>query len=310
MRKAAAILSLMLVLGHGLSLSAQDYRASWIASPATDSTSHEWFRQTYLANGRPHNAFLRVATTGFVKIYVNEYNVGTAPFYPAREPHDDSAIALTFDITPYMRPDTNVVAIIYSPSYAHLNSRQVAVTMWGHDAKGQPFCENSDASWLCKKANSAISSDGGEIIDGRKHDTSWRAAAFDLALWRSVEAVSDTAPRGADASIGLPMIEKVIRRRAPYYFDLTTEGVEYEFGTGFRGWVRLTLREAVHGEHIDYGKVHYICNGLLDEQAYPEFYIDTHRRVRITGDKHFKREQITDIEGIETATIKHSENDR
>lgn len=309
MRKAAAILSLMLVLGHGLSLSAQDYRASWIASPATDSTSHEWFRQTYLAEGRPHDAYLRVATTGFVKIYVNEYNVGTAPFYPAREPHDDSAIVLSFDISPYMRPDTNVVAIMYSPSYAHLNSRQVAVTMWGHDGKGQPFCENSDGNWLCKKANSAISSDGGEIIDGRKHDTSWRAAAFDLARWRSVEAVSEPELHGAGGSMWLPPAEKEIRRRPPHHFDLTPEGVEYEFGTGFRGWVRLTLREAVRGERIDYGKVHYICSGALDEQAYPHFYIDSHRRVRVTGDDHFKREQITDIEAVETATINYSTND-
>lgn len=282
---------------------AQQFNTHWIAAPWADSTSHVWFRHTYLAQGRPQQARITVVSTGYYKLYVNEHNVGTAAFYPSRKAYSDNAVAMDFDVTRYMRSDTNVVAILYAPTYAHANDRQLSVVFHGRTADERPFAHFSNEDWLCKPANSAINSMGGETTDGRRHTTSWKAPAFDPALWlpaRPTHAVAaDTIALCTPAS-PLPTIAK---RRGSLYFDTQPDGVEYEFGEAFRGRVRLTLREAQHGETIRLGNTIYICNGNLDEQASPIFSTDTYRRVRITGDKWFRREQITDIEAIEISPI-------
>lgn len=284
-----------------LVLMAQEFGIHWIAAPQPDSTSHLWFRHTCIMEGRPRQASITVATTGYFKLYINQHNVGTALFYPSRQPYSNNVVTTSFDITRYMRNDTNVVALVYSPTFAHLNHRQLSVTLHGLTAMGQPFCTVSDGSWLCKPANSCINAWGGETIDGRSHTPSWKDTAFDLALWQPARPVT-TGPTGYAATPSSPAdpLPVIVRRRSYDYFDPLLEAAEYEFGTAFRGRIRLTLREARRGQAIQVGRMRYICSGNLDEQAAPVFSIDTYRRVLVQGDRRFRREQITDIEAIET----------
>ncbi|MBM6992510.1 MAG: alpha-L-rhamnosidase N-terminal domain-containing protein [Prevotella sp.] len=282
---------------------AQTFDTPWISAPVSDSTSHLWFRQTYLPQGRAEDACITVVTTGYFKLYVNEYNVGTALYYPVREVGSDRPIATTFDVTPFLRPDTNVVAILFSPSYPHVDNRQVALSFYGHEQNGKPFSYKSDGEWLCRQANSRLKTDGGEWIDGRLHTTLWKAPSFDTALWVNVEEHKERGWGLLPVNPCDYLIRGIMKRRNYRYFDTTANGVEYEFGQGFIGWVRLTLRNARRGERIRFDNTDYVCNGELDEQACPKFVISPHRRVTITGDSYFSREQITDIEAVETADL-------
>lgn len=297
------ILLVCYILSWTLGSFAQEFNTHWISAPQPDSTSHVWFRQAYLQSGTPKEGQITITSTGYYKLYVNEYNVGTAAFYPPREPNSNNAVTLSFDVSPYLRNDTNVIAVIYSPSYAHLNPRQISLVYSGKDSLGQPFAYHSDADWLCRCANSSINNRGGECIDGRYHNTDWNTTNFEQALWlnaqeqKPLQAAPNTVCHDFYPSL------KITQRRGYKYFDLVKDGVEYEFGEGFHGWVRLTLRNARKGQTIRFGNTEYICNGSLDEQACPVFSISDYRKVHISGDSSFQRDQIFDIEAISITPV-------
>ena len=284
-------------------LSAQTFVGHWIGMPQPDSLSHVWFRQTYVEQGLPRLAQVTVASPGFYKLYVNECNVGMAPFYPPRPQGGDSLLAMTFDVSAYLRADTNVIALCYAPVYPHVDSCQVSVAFYGHDAAGVAFCRVSDADWLCRRANSRWTPDGGEWIDGRRHDASWKAPAFDAALWVGAdERKMDDGRVVAHVSPASAVLRHT--HTAGYrYFDRDSSGVAYEFGPGFHGMLRLTLREARRGEHVRYDGLEYICNGSLDEQMVPVFRLADYRRVYVTGDRRFRVGQITAVEALQTAYV-------
>ncbi len=288
-----------------LSALAQEFDTHWIAAPTPDSTAHMWFRQTYLPGNRAEEAHISVTTTGYFKLYVNECIVGTALFYPYRDGQTDEPMTATFDVTPFLRANTNVVALIYSPAFPQANRRQIAVSFYGREANGQPFCHYSDRNWLCRQANSRMKTGGGEYIDGRAHTTSWRATEYDPALWVGVEESTGHPTSVSPASSPCLWAPDVVHRRSYNYFDNTDSGTEYEFKKGFVGMVRLTIRNATRGERISLDNTDYICNGELDEQACPQFAIENHRRVTVSGDGRFRRDQITDIEAIETGLSTH-----
>lgn len=297
------IILICCIITWAFSSFAQEFNTHWISYPEPDSTSHIWFRQCYLQQGRPNEGHITIASTGYYKLYVNEYNVGTAVFYPFRASYSDDVVVMNFDVTPYLRNDTNVVAVIYSPTYPHINSKQVSIIYHGRGNDGQPFSYASDANWLCRKANSAFNSNGGETIDGRYHNTQWRSTQFDQALWLGAREQHTQQASPVTLCHDICPVLRINERRGYKYFDQVSDGVEYEFGEGMHGWVRLTLRDARKGQTIRFGNTRYICSGLLDEQACPVFSISDYRRVRVSGDSSFQRDQIFDIEAIEIAPV-------
>ena len=293
---------------------AQGFDTHWIRMPQPDSTSHVWFRQTYLPAGRARDASITVVTTGFFKLYVNECNVGRVLYYPARATGDDAPVAMTFNVTPYLRSDTDVVAIAYSPAWPHLNSRQISVAFHGRAADGTPFCHWSDGNWLCRKANSCLTTDGRERVDGRRHNAAWRTAWFDPALWVSAETQADRPDEQPESNLPADrhrptdgVAPHIVRRRGCSYIETVGKGVELEFGQGFHGRLRLTLRNALPGERICMDGLEYICSGEMDEQACPVFLTHNYRRPRLTGDSRFRRDQVTEAEALETSCASDSQ---
>ncbi len=281
---------------------AQEFGTHWISFPQPDSTSHVWFRQSYLCHQRPRRATVTVATTGYVKLYVNEFVVGTAAFYPLRADSDRSPKAVTFDVTRYLRNDTNTVAVLYSPALPQADTRQVAVAFYGRMADGSLFSHHSDANWLCRRANSRLNAYGSETIDGRQHNTTWKATAFDTALWLTARQQPGRPEEPTTMLRQFYQATRTTHSRSYRYFDVTADTVRYEFGEGWIGGICVTLREARRGEYINIGGMEYICNGDMDEQAYPRFPRQRFRGVLIWGDRFFRRTQITDIMTLETST--------
>lgn len=207
-------------------VNARQFNTHWVAAPDTDSLAHVWFRTTLLSSARHREANLTIATTGLVKVYVNEAKVGTALFYPSRPQGDTTAIALTLDVTPYLRPDSNVVAVLYSPGFPHATRRQVSAVFYGIDSKGQRFAYFSDNSWICRHAASGLTADGHEWVDGRWADTPWTASDFDVALWRhAVETTDDenvTAPlRNSKPHPARPTLPASLPRKSSEAGDIT-----------------------------------------------------------------------------------------
>lgn len=290
---------LFLLISGILTIPAQEFDTHWISIHQPDSLSHVWFRRTYLFNGRPQKASITFATTGLVKIYINECNIGTASFYPLREENNNDPVAITLDVSPYLRSDSNVIAAVYSPAFPEINHRQLSVSFYGTDETGTAFCNTSDNSWLCRRANSSLTLNGGEIIDGRAHNTSWKAVWFDTALWTHADSFNDTKNlhlKTFENGFTAPKIKKI---HTFEWFNTDNMGIFQEFYPAFRGFLRLTLREARRGERINFGNIQYICSGEMDEQVFPLFNISSYSTIHITGDKNFKPKQLTTLEAIE-----------
>ncbi len=271
---------------------ASDFNRAWIYAPHADSLSRVFFRKTFLWQGMPSQAKLTIATTGYCKVYVNECKIGTAPYFPLRHDNDTDAVEQTFDVTPYLREDSNVVAVLYSPLTYHVTrtQKQIAINLYGIDHKQRSFSVHTDASWLCMESYSRLMPDGTEIIDGSRRDQQWKAATiYDNALWTQAAEAKDSSTSTYAKETFLPRIIHV----DTWYKD-SIHGNTILPSHGFYGFFRATLREARKGERIKLGDLLYICDGRLDEQAYPEFGASYERGLTISG----KASRITALEMI------------
>ncbi len=271
---------------------ASDFNTPWIFARQADSLSRVCFRKTFLSQGLPRQAKLTVATTGYCKVYVNECKIGTAPYLPLRHENDTDAVELSFDVTPYMRGDSNVVAVLYSPlPHQTTNTqKQIAVNLYGTDCQQRDFCVRTDASWLCRESYSWMSPNGTETIDARKRDTQWKAATiYDNALWAQAEEAHDSTTSIFAGETPLPKVKHV----DTWYGDSIHDNVILP-SEGFYGFFRATLRGARKGEKIRLGNLLYICNGKLDEQAFPEFGAGYMRGINVLG----KASRVTTLEMI------------
>lgn len=279
----------------------QEWEHCWVTCPLADSLSHVWFRQTYVTGAEenmPVSAHISFTSSGLVRVYVNECNVGTAQWYVPSEP-------VSIDITPYLNEDTNVVAVLYAPRALRLESRQLSLSYYGFTECGRSFCYTADSTWLCRVSPaSGWLPDGGEWTDGREAENPWRASQFDPALWINAEETDGGSPSPdvcdkANDETGTASCSVILSHvQGKSYFDPERRAVNYAFGNGIYGQVRLTLRDAHCGEVIRYGRNIYICNGEMDEQAAPLFSLDSFCRVYVSGDRFFQRSQIWDIEAL------------
>lgn len=264
-----------------------EFAARWIRSARGDEASAQWFHRTYLFDEQPDLGRLHVNSNGPADVFVNGYNVSLAVWTTG--PHD-------YDIGRYLRPDSNTIAVCMQPCDT---LRHLALAFWGTLANGQPFAHQADETWLARPAPGHTDGRGGETIDGRRRGEPWKAHTIDLALWTPARAAApmpptDEARHGTAA--GSPMIAF---RRTYDHFDRQGDTITYDFGQGFTGWVRLTLRDTHPGERINIGTLEYRCAGETDEQACRKFTLAPQRRVSVWGDSLFRPEQVWQVEAVE-----------
>ena len=289
--------------------SAADFGCHWMSHPAPDDTSHVWFRRTFVAAEPIATAFVHVATTGRFVLYVNGRNVSTALFVPNRTAKDTTAVALAFDIRRFLRPDTNTVALLYCPSVR--TRRQLSVCFYGTTVDSARFAFYGDDTWLCRKADTWLRSDGGETMNRGVYAYRWTDTEQPLALWLAAEEYVPTVPiplkdNGLSAedicgyspirinpfTDDAPHIRSVT---APLFVEQTDRRLVAHLVPGFRGIVRVTLRGCQCGERIRIGSLLYTCSSEMDEQAFARFSLTTQNTIVISGDHDFRTEQVVEI---------------
>ena len=302
----AVLLSVVATVACPPSAEAQEFGQHWIASPDSDGYSQTWFRQTYTTAALPQWAQVTVCTTGYAALYVNERNVTGDVMQPYRKEKSNNPVAITYDVTRFLRPDSNTIAVWYAPAEPKAVGRQIAVNFAGRQADGTPFAYASDGNWLCRPATMRLLDDGGELKDGLAYPLQWTSADYAPALWTSAEEVEEEKAEPLTEFASFYPTTKVRKIREPNSFDVEGDSIVYDFGQAFRGWVRVTLREAVPGELLQIGGLYYVCNGTMDEQASRRFTLGDARRVVVCGDEHFRPSQIIRIEAIEIGPDFHS----
>lgn len=179
-------------------LMGQTFGWSWIKGSEQKVGGHQWFRQTYTNLGTVHDATLRVATTGYVKVYVNGRQVSTDPITPYRPTNSGEAVALTYHVAPFLRPDSVHIAIWYAPVPQVNDSCQLAVSFFGEDVDGERFGFQTDDTWLCRPAASWYYDDAGVVgegSDGCAMQPEWTFGDTDWALWQPTQVVNEPGCR-------------------------------------------------------------------------------------------------------------------
>ena len=176
----------------------QTFGWSWIKASGQKGEGQQWFRRTYTHLGSVYDATLRVATTGYVKVYVNGRQVTTDPITPFRPTNSNEAVALTYHVASFLRPDSVHIAVWYAPVPQAGDSCQLAVNFFGEDVDGQRFGFQSDDTWLCRPAPAWYEADGDAVVegyDGRAMQPEWTFGDTDWALWQPAEVVNDAKCR-------------------------------------------------------------------------------------------------------------------
>lgn len=300
-RELLTILFILTPLG----LLAQGFGTHWIGTEATcgDDSSQVWYRHTFVWKQKPLTARLTVATDGVAQVYLNGCLVSTD--MPAVS-HSKSAIISTLypNVRRFLRADSNTVAVLYTPLPGHSKGHPLSVSLSGMGADGHRFSKTTGSDWLWRYSGSTVRADGSQFQDGRNNPGLYTEQSTDWACWQPVTLLpyDDTLSIRHNAFVyDATQVSQVLQ---PRYFDMEGDTVSYEFGTGFYGYLRVTLRGASNGETIHINDFTYICNGNMDEQAISPLPVYG-REVTIRGDSDFHPEQITRVEVVNIADRKH-----
>lgn len=308
---------------------AGDFGCRWMSHPAPDDTSHVWFRHTFVLEepDMPRTAYIHVATTGRFVLYVNGRNVSTALFTPDRTPNDTTVMAISYDVRRFLRPDSNTIALLYCPSTR--TRRQVSVSFYGIAADSSHFATNDTDGWLCRHADTWQTHDGGEAMNRNTYPYRWTDTDQPLALWQAVEQISTsqhlnlstshhhntTPPQhlntlpllSAEDICGYspvrinPLVDNAAHMRriyTPLFTEQSVDTLIVHLVPNERHLIRVTLRGCRRGERISIGNLHYVCTGEIDEQAFARFTPTSSNTIIITGDSHFRSEQVQEVESI------------
>ena len=292
---------------------AGDFGCRWMSHPAPDDTSHVWFRRTLVTEEQdmPRTAYIHVATTGRFVLYVNGRNVSTALFTPDRTPNDTTVMAISYDVLRFLRPDSNTIALLYCPSTR--TRRQVSVSFYGIAADSSHFATNDTDGWLCRHADTWQTHDGGEAMNRNTYPYRWTDTDQPLALWQAVEQISTSqhlntsTPISAEDICGYspvrinPLVDNAAHMRriyTPLFTEQSADTLIVHLVPNERHLIRVTLRGCQRGERISIGNLHYVCTGEIDEQAFARFTPTSSNTIIITGDSHFRSEQVQEVESI------------
>ena len=209
---------------------ANPYQMQWMAYPHPDDTAQVWFRNSYEIAERPVTARITIASTGYFELYVNERNVTGDVLTPLRERCSANAIAVTYDVTRFMRAGTNTVAVWYSPSFPHPESRQIALSFYGRAGDGSPQVFDNDNSWLCRKAVNTLSAEGHELLGMAETEPRWNAEDIDIARWLPARIVEDKEYVPVEHRSRIYEATRISRIRQQKYFDIEGDSVVYDFG--------------------------------------------------------------------------------
>lgn len=289
---------IVIFIGWALSSFSQEFNTHWICHPLANASSQVFFRHTYITSQQPQKAQLSFISNGLVKVYFNERNISQDITF--HNP-DSTILALyTYDVTKFLRPDSNTIAVWYAPANNYAVSKQLSLEYYGKDHTGKDFYHYTDGKWLCQELKGCYKHGDKEIFDGQTYHSNWKATDCNVHDWaqplgphckpQPFPITCDTYPNNNY------QLHEILYPIATY---TDSTGIYYDFGRPFKGTVRLTLRETKKGTAIHIDSFTYICNGEMDEQVFRHFTTSHQRIIHINHDKYFNSSQVVNVEALE-----------
>lgn len=277
----------------------QELGTHWICYPTPNDSSEVLFCHTYTTPFWPQRAFVSFASTGRVRVYVNERNITRDICFC--NPDTTTIAVKTYDITRFLRPDGNTIAVWYAPVQGQPISKQLSLEYYGTDSRGRDFYRKADGSWKCTQLEGCFTKNNKEeYFDASQYDNNWKAADHSRRGWlHPLGAYADAKSLSLSCDMSPKASNRLRNILLPSGTFPTTEGMSCVFGYPFNGTIRVTLRNTKKGGILKIGNLNYTCSGELDEQAFMRFLTSNDREFPIIESNQLKHVQIVNIEGLE-----------
>jgi len=242
-----------------MGLRSADWRARWIGE-ARPSGAREgaplpfpWLRKTVTLAGKPSQATAYVNALGYFELYINGKKVSDDVLSPAVGDYSKRNLYVTYDVTDYLVPGKNVVALWLGrgwyvrghPGVIHdgpLVRAQVDITApGGHSAQ-----VITDDSWKLRESpltplgrGTAFGDYGGERYDSRLEATDWNSLELDDSTWKTA-AVFDPPPAITAAQMVEPnrIMETIPAVKVEAF---PAGGYLIDMGRDFTGWLAFRI---------------------------------------------------------------------
>lgn len=291
------IILLFLLLAWQPNSYGQEFGCHWVSDPLPDDSSEVIFKHSYICKQRPQHAYITLASTGNVKVYINERHVSRDILLIGKE--NETLSFYTFEITRYLKSTRNTIAVWYAPSKASSLGKQLSLEYYGTDADGKSFYHKADGKWICKKLPRNSVFEEREHFDRSHLPQDWRTYSFSPSkTWQhptGKPVTSKTSVEKVQLANKSYLINKILHPVSTYTDSL---GYHIDFGRPFYGTIRLTIRNAPKGCNIDISGLNYTCTGEMDEQAFRRFNFINKRCYTIKG-QGFNKNWIVFAEGLE-----------
>lgn len=236
-----------------------DWYGRWIGQgrPAgvTEGTPlpFPWLRKTFTLKGKPRQATATVNALGYYELFVNGRKVDDHVLSPAVSDYSRRNLYVTHDVTEYLVPGRNCVALWLGrgwyvrghPGVIHdgpLVRAQFDVSL----PDGRTVRIGTDGSWKVRESpisplgrGLAFGDYGGERVDARKELAGWNSAALDDSDWAAAAVFQPpkvvTAAQMVEPNRVMEAIRPVrVREAAPGVFQI-------EMGRNLTGWLELQI---------------------------------------------------------------------
>ncbi len=212
--------------------SLSDWKGKWISGK--NQMRKEFNLDKKIARARAY-----ICGLGYYELRLNGRKVGRNVLDPAWTTYDKRVLYVTYDVTDYLRPGANAVAVMLGQGWYKSTALILQMNIELED--GGKIEAVTDGSW--KGMNGPIVSDSiynGETYDARLETPGWDSPGFDDSRWSGFAAAS--GPKGELSSQMMPPI-RVVDTLVPLKMTSPMPGVYvFDMGQNSSGWAQLRVR--------------------------------------------------------------------
>lgn len=253
-------------------LFSMDWNGTWIGSALMEQQSvggkkvynkmsDPWFRKTFVLSDKVKDAIIYVASIGYHELYVNGQKVGDAVLSPSVTDHKSRARYMTYDITEYLNPGKNVIALWLGvswsifPAYQREGEPAIPMALVQSEIEtcsGEKQCIVSDTTWRVQSSPNTLIGYwvahhfGGEFYDASLEDNKWNTVGYDDSDWAKVKSYNPKIVVSADKTIPNRLVKEI----EPCSIKEISFGTyRVDMGINYSGWFEMQL-EGLPGDSV------------------------------------------------------------
>lgn len=292
---------IIVLLLNSFALKAQEGGIYWITPSRQCFAEEVVFVRNLPLESKSLKAKITIASEQQFTLFVNQRNVSTAVLEPYRPSSPLSVKAESYDITHFLHPGNNTIAIVCTPQSNALSQPTIAVDGAITDKWNRTKRVISNQEWYCLftgafwNDNDQWVMSQGNSLHSLLEDTSFQIHCTPVVATKAASAdwlVPSWTPTHTETHY------KVVKTLIPRQIYHSSDTAHFVFDKPFNGFIRITFRDTKSGEWLCANNVFYKCLGVYDEQLSINNERKQYQDVVIWGDSLFATSQITRVEGL------------